>query len=67
MTTPEREGLLGDIVDKLKDAVGDGEPRPQVPEEPCDEDVDGPLVPRHPLTHHDSERLLPPPVAGTID
>lgn len=67
MTTPEREGLLGDIIAKLNDPVSDGEPRPQLPEVPSDEDVDVPLVPGHPLKHHDSERLLPPPVAGTID
>lgn len=67
MTTPEREGLLGDIIDKLNDPAGDGEPRPKLPEEPSDEDLGAPLVPGHPLRHHDSERLLPPPVAGTID
>lgn len=85
MTTPEREGLLGDIIAKLNgttpedgggldDVLDDlsnladgGGPRPQLPEDPADEDVDAPLVPGHPLTHHDSERLLPPPVAGTID
>ncbi|MFS8102029.1 hypothetical protein LFM09_33365 [Lentzea alba] len=70
MTKPEsgaqREGFLGDILDKVKDLTTGEEPAPE--KVPADVEYTGPVLnPGHPPSHHDSELLTPPPVTGSVD
>jgi hypothetical protein len=83
MTKPDggaqREGLLGDIVDKVKDLITEDDgPKPvEVPElesdhRPAPEYGSPAGYPTSyptslPPSHHDSERQPPPPVSGSID
>lgn len=65
-----REGFLEDILDKVKDLVTYEDPPidPAHPNHPDNRPIPEAEMPASgPIGHHDSERLSPPPVGGSVD
>ena len=64
-----REGLIGDIFNKVKDILADEDPEqdpthPDHPDNRADPELLPPTTP--PMCQHDSESLSPPPVGGSV-